>query len=526
MKLPNLITTLALACILSIPAMAAPASTSPNIIFIITDDHGYNDLEATDLRDEVDMPNIDKLSTQGALMTQAYCTAPQCVPSRAGIVTGRYQQRFGIDKNGEGPLPTTQKSIASRLKDLGYTTGHVGKWHLEPNRETQEWFDKHGYTSMADVPASVANLHRPQSFGYDEFAGGAGYSYWSNFDLNGKTLKAQRVNYRTYEDKAHADKFRLQLQTELALAFLNRHVDDPEPFFLYLAYYGPHVPLSAPASLTDQVLSLKELEAKGYDNTKTSYKKSVQYAKDYTEAEVRQQGLALLKGIDNGVGDIYTLLEKKGALENTIIFFMGDNGAPLSIKSWDGSLNDPWHGSKGIIFEGGSRIPYIVHWKGTIDTQVYDKGVSTLDAGATAVALAGLDPAQDPMLDGVNLIPFLSGKDNGDPHRYLYQRYTNTASIVSGKLKFMRHENGEELLFDLTMEKPGAYNPDKDFHEAVNLIDAMPEKASELRKELNRWEQTLLVPNYKDGVHKSLYEFIETRWGFREETQATHGKGK
>ena len=105
----------------------------PNIIFIVTDDHGYNDLEATDLRDEVSMPNVHRLSTGGALMTQAYCTAPQCVPSRAGIVTGRYQQRFGVESNKEGPLPTTQKSIASRLKGLGYTTGHVGKWHLDIN---------------------------------------------------------------------------------------------------------------------------------------------------------------------------------------------------------------------------------------------------------------------------------------------------------------------------------------------------------------------------------------------------------
>ena len=98
-------------------------------------------------------------------------------------------------------------------------------------------------------------------------------------------------------------------------------------------------------------------------------------------------------------------------MENTIVFFMSDNGAPLGVRSWDGSLNDPWHGSKGIIFEGGSRIPYIIHWKGVVAPQVFDKGVNTLDAGATAVALAGSDPAKDPMLDGVDLIPFLTGRN-------------------------------------------------------------------------------------------------------------------
>ncbi len=497
-------------------AASAQAVRSPNIIFIVTDDHGYNDLEATDLRDEVDMPNVDRLSTHGVLMTQAYCTAPQCVPSRAGIVTGRYQQKFGLERNGEGPLPADQKSIAARLKALGYTTGHVGKWHLEPNRATTKWFADNGYTSMADASADAVNAHRPQGFGYDEYAQGTGNSYWSNFDVNGKTLQQQDVNYKSYENGAHENKFRIQLQTELALAFINRNVDEPDPFFLYLAYYGPHSPLDAPASLTDQVLSLKELESKGYDNTNAKYKKGTNYAKDYTEAEVRQQGLALLKGIDNGVGDIYQLLEKKGELQNTIFFLMGDNGAPTAIKSWDGSVNDPWHGSKGIIFEGGSRIPYIVHWKGTIETQIFDRGVSTLDAGATAVALAGGDPASDPMLDGVNLMPYLTGNAKGDPHRYLYQRYMNTASIIKGKLKFMRHENGEELLFDLTMEKPGAYNPDKDFHEALNLINTMPETAEELRKALDSWTDALPVPHYEGGFTKSLYDFINKRWGFRE----------
>ena len=198
------------------------------------------------------------------------------------------------------------------MKDLGYITGHVGKWHLELNRETKKWFAEHGYKSLTDVPAAVANSYRPQAFGYDEYAQGAGNSYWSNFDVNGKTFSPRAINYRQYEGRAHADKFRIQLQTELALAFLNRHVDKPRPFFLYLAYYGPHSPMNAPASLTDQVLSLDELEARGYDNTTARYEQNVNYPRDYTQAEVRQQGLALLKGIDNGVGDIYTLLEERG----------------------------------------------------------------------------------------------------------------------------------------------------------------------------------------------------------------------
>ena len=326
---------------------------------------------------------------------------------------------------------------------------------------------KHGYKSQAGIPASAVNSYKPQGFGYDDVAQGTGTRVWSNYDVNGKTFPSKDVEYRSYEGGAHKKKFRLQLQTELALAFINRHVDEPDPFFLYLAFYGPHAPLDAPSSLTDQVTSLKELEAKGYDNSEARYEKNKVYARDYTKAEVRQQGLALLKGIDNGVGDIVQFLEKKGVMGNTLIFFMGDNGAPTSPKSWDGSVNDPWHGSKGIIFEGGSRIPYFVHWKGVVPTQVFDKGV-------------------------------------------------NTASIIQGKLKFMRHENGEELLFNVSMEQPTAYNPDKDFHESVNLIETMPEKATEFRNELESWMQTLPTPYYEGGFHSSLYEFIEKRWGFRQ----------
>ena len=337
--------------------------------------------------------------------------------------------------------------------------------------------------------------------------------------MNGKTVKPQEINYKIYEKRAHKDKFRLQLQTELALKFIERHVEESGPFFLYLAYYGPHSPLNAPASLTDQVLSVEELVAKGYDNTKKPYKNRINFARPYTEAEVRQQGLALLKGIDNGVGEIFQCLAKSGELENTIIFFMGDNGAPLGTKSWDGSVNDPWHGCKGIIFEGGARIPYFVYWKGMIKPQVYKKPVNTLDAGATAVALAGSDPAEDPMLDGVNLMPFLTGKKQGEPSRYIYQRYMNTAAVISGNYKFMAHENGEELLFDVSLATPGAHNADKEFHETVNLVDQMPEKAAELRKALLAWKNELPVPNYEGGYHDSLIEFIETHWGFRESSE-------
>ncbi len=501
---------------LSVGEQPASAAEKPNIIFIVTDDHGYNDLEATDLHNEVDLPNLHRLSTHGALMTQAYCTAPQCVPSRAGIVTGRYQQKFKLEKNGEGPLLPNQKSIASRLKAIGYKTGHVGKWHLDPNRKTKAWLKQNSYKSIANVSEEKLAAYKPQGFGYDEYAEGTGVKYWSNFDLKDQLFEPKSINYRTHESGKHKDKYRIQLQTELALNFIQRNLTDPKPFFLYLAYYGPHAPLDAPESLTSQVLSTKELEKRGYENSKKVHT-SKNYARPYTAAEVRQQGLALLKGIDNGVGKMIDLLEEKKALKNTLIVFMSDNGAPTGTKSWDGSINDPWHGSKGIIFEGGSRIPYIVHWKGVVPPQTFDYGVSTLDAGATAIAAAGGQLEKDPLLDGVDLLPFLKKRSKKSPHRYLYQRYANTSAVIGGKYKFMRHQNGEELLFNVSMEKPGSYNPKKDFHETVNLIDSKPDIAKELRDALSTWTQALPIPERKDGYHNSLVDFIKKRWGFRKE---------
>jgi uncharacterized sulfatase len=207
--------------------------------------------------------------------------------------------------------------------------------------------------------------------------------------------------------------------------------------------------------------------------------------------ERRRQALAMLSAVDDGVGKIFQTLEKCGLAENTLIFIIGDNGAPLKIHKvdapgggpgWDGSLNDPMNGEKGMLTEGGIRVPYIVHWKGTIPGgQIYSHPVITLDVAATANALAGLPDA--PELDGVNLIPYLSGEKEGAPHDALCWRWEGQAAIRKGKWKYVT-AGDRQYLFDM----------ENDFEETNNLLATNPELAQQMRAELDKWSQTLQPP--------------------------------
>jgi len=206
--------------------------------------------------------------------------------------------------------------------------------------------------------------------------------------------------------------------------------------------------------------------------------------------ECRRRALAMLSAVDDGVGQIVQTLRDLKLEEKTLIFVIGDNGAPLKISKpdkpddigWDGSLNDPMNGEKGMLTEGGMRVPFLVYWKGVIPGgQVYTNPVISLDVAASAVALAGLP--QDPVLDGVNLIPYLTGQKTGVPHEALYWRWSGQSAIRKGPWKYLNAGN-REYLFDMT----------NDFQEKHNLIAQKPELARELRTQLQTWGETLQPP--------------------------------
>ena len=398
-----------------------PAVERPNIVVIFTDDHGYTDLSCQGIADDIRTPHIDQLAQSGVRMTSGYVTAPQCVPSRAGLLSGRYQNRFGVESNGM-PLDgfDSQQTIAEMLKTAGYTTGMTGKWHLGPSSKITD----HGFDDVF-------------------YMGGS----WINFDLNGNDVPRGSRSEGMY----HID-----AGSAAAKAFIRRHHN--QPFFLYVAYRAPHVPLDPTPKY------LARFPGK--------------------MPERRRKALAMLSAVDDGVGGIVDSLREYGIEDQTLIFLIGDNGAPLKIHKldqpgggpgWDGSINDPLNGEKGMLTEGGIRVPFVVSWPGTIPAgQVYEHPVISLDVAATAAALAGVESNNE--LDGVNLVPFLTGESAGEPHARLYWRWIAQSAVRQGKWKYLRGGR-REYLFDVV----------EDPEEQHDLLATHPMVAAELRSQLQQW---------------------------------------
>lgn len=420
------------------PAASTNGRRKPNVIVIFTDDHGYADLSCQGVFNDVKTPHMDSLATGGVRMTDGYCTAPQCVPSRGGLLSGQYQTKWGLESNPQFRDAATMKrfdeleTIPERLKRAGYVTGMAGKWHLGPGRA--DAIADHGFDKV---------FHKNSN----------GPGHW-NMDLEGNDVEPQAQQGGGY----HID-----LISEFASTFIDRFHD--KPFFFYLACRAPHVPLDAPQKYLDRFPG--EMPRR------------------------RRQALAMLSAVDDGVGRIMATLRRHELEEETLIFVIGDNGAPLKIHKldapgggpgWDGSLNDPMNGEKGMLTEGGIRVPFVVHWKGTIPGgQTYSHPVITLDVGATACSVAGL-PA-DPVLDGVNLLPYLTEQRPGTPHEVLYWRWLGQSAIRKGKWKYLRSDT-REYLFDM----------EEDFQETRNLLDRSPVIAASLHAELKAWAATQSPP--------------------------------
>jgi uncharacterized sulfatase len=402
----------------------------PNIIVIYTDDHGYADMGEQGVLKDLKTPNVDALAQSGIRATSGYSTAPQCVPSRSGLLAGRFQSKFGMESNAsEHSLVENENSIAKRLKKAGYVTAQFGKWHM-------------GKTM--DIVKNGFDYIYPQN--------SAG-KFPSNIDMNGNERPLQIYDTEGYH---------LETCSKAASAIIKKHKNDP--FFLYVAYRAPHVPLDAPKRYEDR------------------------FPGDMPER--RRKALAMLSAVDDGVGLIMNTLKEENLLENTLVFYIGDNGAPYKVfkkdlpgrgKGWNGSLNDPLNGEKGTLIEGGMRVPYLVSWKGVLpEGVVYDNPISTLDVAATSVALAGL-PEDKKMLDGVNIIPYLSGDKKEAPHEFLAWRWLSQSAIRKGDWKYLVGGGDKEYL----------YNIENDISEKNNLIDKEFKIAKELRAQLVTWTNTL-----------------------------------
>jgi arylsulfatase A-like enzyme len=450
-------------CLITLTALVGQPSAvnaKPNILLIYTDDHGWADLGAQGVNSDVRTLNIDQLAHDGVRFHRGYVSAPQCTPSRCGVITGRYQQKFGVEQNGQGPLPLEEVTIAQRLKPAGYISGFVGKSHLDISEK--------GGENGKSKSARLYPDRLPNHLGFDEYWRGEMNAYHASHALDGTPFgDAPRV--------VRDPRFRVTVQTEAALSFLERRAKKPEePWFLYLAWYAPHVPLESPEPWFSKTPANLPLE--------------------------RRQALAMIAAMDDGLGRIRAKLKTMGVDQNTLIFFVSDNGAPLHPGAWDGSLNAPLIGEKGMLTDGGVRVPFVAAWPGKLPAgTVYEHPVINLDIAATANGLAGL-PHDPQLLDGVNLMPFLLGEKRGSPHDYLYWRWRSQTAVLEFPWKLITVGDQEKYLFDVT-------RPDGEL--AVNnRLAEHPEIAERLETKLKTWCAGLKPPGMPKANHAGDAQFF------------------
>ena len=438
-----------LAFVLSLAAISAACghavSAKPNIIVVVSDDQGWADLRCHGVRSDVRTPNLDALAADGVRFERGHASAPVCVPSRAGLLTGRYPTRFGIETNADGPLPASEQTIGDRMRAAGYVTGLVGKWHVatSPANTAQKKSIPPDEILWGDN-ATAADPHLPGRRGFDEYFCGANRNYAASFDLAGRTLPGAPV-------LLNDSRFRVDVQTEAALAFIGRHAGT-RPFFLYVGYFAPHVPLAPAADYPARFAHVADPK--------------------------RRAGLALIAAIDDGVGRIRQALRERGLGRDTLIVFTSDNGAPLRPCMENGSLNTPLVGEKGQLTDGGTRVPFVAAWPAGLPAgRVYPHPVISLDILPTALAAAGVDARPEWKLDGVNLLPFLTGERSEAPHRELFWRFGPQAAVMSGRWKLLHHPPDGWQLFDLG--SPEA--------ETRDLAAQHPGEVARLKARLHAW---------------------------------------
>lgn len=428
----------------------------PNVIIVLVDDMGYKDVGFNGCED-IPTPNIDRIAANGVKFTNGYVTNPVCGPSRAGLITGRYQDRFGFGRNPlfapndiKQGLPLSEETLATVLKREGYQSMAIGKWHLGGHKEL-----------------------RPLKRGFDEFFGfltGGHYYFPEDWILN--DLSELTSQYSAYKTKLLRNDTRVN-ETEYLTDALSREAVSfistkrETPFFLYLAYNAPHAPLQA----TEKYLNRFR----------------------HIENKKRRTYAAMVSAVDDGVGLLLNALESSGLDKNTIVYFLSDNGGP---EVHNGSDNGPLREGKGWLYEGGLRVPFAMQWKGTIPSGItYHDPIISLDIFATVSAVSGAEPKNK--LDGVNLLPFLTGKKRSVPHQALYWRQFDKGSyaIRTNDLKLVNATGKLDELFNL----------DRDISENENIIDRQVRIKKKCERLLEDWMSELKEPIFLGLSHDKQY---------------------
>ncbi len=431
----------------------------PNVIIILTDDQGYGDVGFNGCKD-IPTPAIDQIAQNGTVFTRGYVSYAVCGPSRAGLITGRYQDRFGYSRNPlyvpndpEVGLSLQEETIADVLQRTGYKTMAIGKWHLGAHESL-----------------------RPLKRGFNEFFGflGGGHQYFpESWNIgNADSAKGEGQSYKTKITRNNTIIEETEYLTDAlsreAVSFIDRN--KKTPFFLYLAYNAPHTPLQA----SDQYLS------------------RFQHIKD----EKRRKYAAMVSAVDDGVGRVMQKLKDLNLEENTMVFFLSDNGGPESDNASDNGL---LRGGKGGLFEGGIRVPFAMQWTGHVPANTrYDKPVISLDIFSTAIAnISGTTPPTK-KLDGVDLVPYLIGRQKGTPHDQLFWRQFDKQNfaVVNG--------DGQKLFVDKD-GKVSLYDLNNDVAEQNDKAVVSEKKAKELDAKRKLWEKEMVKPAFLGLTQEAEY---------------------
>lgn len=475
----------------------------PNIIVLVADDLGYGEI-VTDHKARIPTPHIDEIGKNGILFRAGYVTAPNCSASRAGMMSGRFQTRFGHEFNPteakhddpRAGIPSSEVTIAELLRGVGYTTGLIGKWHLggtlgaHPMRHGFDEFYGFLHEGHYFVPSpydGVTTWLRREELPY-----GSGGKSAESADAaeplpnaTGRTPQDRRwvsadsqLVYSTvlgYTEPAYdagnpimrngqpieEEEYLTDAITRESVSFIDRH--DDKPFFLFVSYNAVHSPMQATDAYMEKF--------------------------DYIDDIHRRIFAGMLSHLDSSVGAIMSKLREEGLEENTLVFFISDNGGPTRELT---SSNLPLRGGKSDMYEGGIRVPFLAQWKGHLPAgKIEERAVSSVDIYATAASVAGAELPTDRVVDGVNMIPYLTGGKSGVLHDALFWRQGNGTAVQVDGWKLVQNDRDPRSAHAWEL-----YHLAEDLREETDLALAEPEKVQDLRGVWAQLNAEMMAPNW------------------------------
>lgn len=459
-----------LASLIALMTIFASASLAdqPNIVVLFADDLGYGELSCQG-NPEIPTPHIDAIAANGVRFTSGYVTGPNCSPSRAGFLSGRTPTRFGYEFNPIGAvnerpgvgLPATETTIAEALQNAGYTTSLIGKWHQGGSAEFHPFrhgfdeffgFSHEGHYFVPPPYEGVTTMLRRKQLPGDaegRWVRKKGLIYTDHMGNNEPDYDANNPITRGGQPVVE-NAYLTDALTREAVDFIDRH--DDKPFFLFLSYNAVHSPLQGADAYMEKFAHIEDLH--------------------------RRIFAAMLANLDDSVGAVMSQLRLSGLEKNTIVFFLSDNGGPTRELT---SSNLPLKGSKGSMYEGGLRVPFMMQWPGTIPAgQTYDKTISSLDIYATAAANSGTSAPEN--IEGVDLVPFVTGANDGTPHETLFWRQGGRSGLRHGDWKLVRMGGRK----DPGKARWELYHLPTDLSEETNLAKT---ETAQLTQLVARWEQ-------------------------------------